>query len=305
MEQQNDVMPVAKVKNGKKSFVKKYLLDKFKYKLTSLTGKNLDECCALIEAMNKPTEYITYHHTNSIPLKLVHFAYISNIYRFEPTNLRDKKIIEHVIDDTLQLIMLCSDIEDIIDEVYKDSLVLELINNFEYLTSLECASGIFVHNYYLSNYVKYLKENNYKDIDEQIISLFDHDIRCNDYALLFETCNDKNINIFKKLIDDGCSNVDIKLMMYYYDKKMYDEMCKIISKGLHNEMFYIDFCAALEKFDYIQHYVKYLAGCEDNENTYMSMRNHVRYCSEIHFIEDVSLKLAVKLYRENEILKQH
>jgi hypothetical protein len=139
----------------------------------------------LIEAMTKPTEYICHNYSFDDVRGLIFFLYMSNIYKFEPTNLRDKKIIEHVIDDALLIIGRYRSILELIgDNKCKETLIIEFINNFKYITSLDCASGVFIEARSLICYINLLKTNNY-DINEQIISLIDHGIRCNDYSMMF------------------------------------------------------------------------------------------------------------------------
>jgi hypothetical protein len=301
----NNIIQLKKVKSNKKSIVKQFLFDKFKYVPPSLTSKCLNDSYILIDAMTKPTEYICYHYSFNDIRELVFFSYMSNIYRFEPTNLRDKKNIERVINDALRIIDICDGNFKVIgDETCKESLIIEFINNFEYITSLDCASGVYVNSYSLNKYIDFLKVNKYEDINEQIMSIIEHGIKCEDYSLLFDNCDDKNIAIFRKIANKENYGAIIKLVLYYYNKKMYDEMCEYIDIGLHLRKPYVNFKLSINNIDYLSYYVKYLAGKEDDENTYMTNLEATHgYYNEPIAKEDKCLKLAVKLYRENEILK--
>lgn len=301
--------------NDKTNIVKKFLLDEFSYTVPILDHKHIDECYLLIDAMTKPNEYIHINHRYNNICKLVYLAYLNNFRKLEPTNLRNKEVITSVIYNILyvytyyypELIKLIN------SDVHKEILQFEFVNNFEYVTSLECACGVSIEEYLLHNYVNFLRKNKYENVDDFVLSLYRRGIKC-DYTYIFDKCDDKNIDLYKKLVNDtnyytsswGTYSFDalVKLTMYHYEHKMYDIMSDLIDKGMHMTNPYTKFKEKIDNIDYVQHYVKYLAGIEDNEQTYLTNLKYGTPHNNIVIVtEDKYLKYAVKLYRENEILK--
>lgn len=316
----------------KRKIVGQFLVNEYNYdvNVNHSTNECIDKCIDLIDAMNNVWEiiYFDFYDLNIDDVYvLTYFVYMC---KHIPKNLN------RVAQTIASILYRMCNVDKIFDKSHGSKMMFKIIDFIKYYISHN--DVYFDPN--MDEYIQLLKDkdpSNFVDfIKQQILkkSKISYD---SIYVNFIGELNDDTIKYYKCIIDSGTTGVIQNVILYYYNKRQYLDMCEIINNNFKKyvlechkydceKIYYrtsiydiymeiIDFLNNGDNIEMYKYYTHYLADkdIDDNDLFLFPCRNlHINtytgydytYIYDPKYIEiNQQLKYIIELIRENKKTK--